>query len=186
VGGRDKVCQWLTTGRWFSPGTPVSYTNKTYHYDIIEILLKVALNTIALTHYFSFISRKIWDIGKNDSHWKKPPESFIEYTSNGRESNSYCNWGLGRNCIYACKIPLSYSRRADSIMASFQLICHVHFLPESVFRVFWNNFRHFRVVLISALLLCYKKFKHRASNFMKETIFYVFLASSVIFDAHND
>ena len=23
------------------------------------------------------------------------------------------------------------SRRADSIMASFQLICHVHFLPES-------------------------------------------------------
>jgi hypothetical protein len=25
----------------------------------------------------------------------------------------------------------TYSRRADSIMASFQLICHVHFLPES-------------------------------------------------------
>ena len=106
---RDKVCQWLTTGRWFFPGTPVSYTNKTDHYDIIEILLKVALNTIALTHYFSFISRKIWGIGKNDSDWKKRPESFIEYTSHGRESNSYCNWGLGRNCIYACKIPLSYT-----------------------------------------------------------------------------
>ena len=27
------------------------------------------------------------------------------------------------------KTPVS--RRADSIMASFQLICHVHFLPES-------------------------------------------------------
>ena len=25
----DKVCQWLATGRWFSLGTPVSYTNKT-------------------------------------------------------------------------------------------------------------------------------------------------------------
>jgi hypothetical protein len=25
----DKVCQWLSTGRWFSPGTPVSFTNKT-------------------------------------------------------------------------------------------------------------------------------------------------------------
>ena len=24
-----KVCQWLATGRWFSPGTPVSSTNKT-------------------------------------------------------------------------------------------------------------------------------------------------------------
>jgi hypothetical protein len=25
----DKVCQWLATGRWFSPGTPVFSTNKT-------------------------------------------------------------------------------------------------------------------------------------------------------------
>jgi hypothetical protein len=42
----DKVCQQLTTGRWFSLGTPVSSTNKTDHHDITEILLKVALNTI--------------------------------------------------------------------------------------------------------------------------------------------
>jgi len=30
----------------FSPGTPVSSTNKTDRYDITEILLKVVLNTI--------------------------------------------------------------------------------------------------------------------------------------------
>ncbi len=30
-------------------GTPVSCTNKTDHHDIIEILLNVALNTIATT-----------------------------------------------------------------------------------------------------------------------------------------
>jgi hypothetical protein len=30
----------------FSPGTPVSATNKTDRHDIAEILLKVALNTI--------------------------------------------------------------------------------------------------------------------------------------------
>jgi hypothetical protein len=42
----DKVCQWLTTGRWFSSGAPVSSTNKTDRHDITEILLKVALNTI--------------------------------------------------------------------------------------------------------------------------------------------
>jgi len=34
----------------FLPGIPVSSTNKTYHHDITEILLKVALNTIILTH----------------------------------------------------------------------------------------------------------------------------------------
>jgi hypothetical protein len=39
----DKVCQWLATGWWFSPDTPVSSTNKT---DRHVILLKVALNTI--------------------------------------------------------------------------------------------------------------------------------------------
>ena len=42
----DKVCQWLATGLWFSPGTPVSSTNKIDHHDITEILLKIALNTI--------------------------------------------------------------------------------------------------------------------------------------------
>jgi hypothetical protein len=26
----DKVSQWLATGQWFSPGTPVSPTNKTW------------------------------------------------------------------------------------------------------------------------------------------------------------
>jgi hypothetical protein len=45
----DKVCQWLATGRWFSLGTLVSSTNKSYCHDITEILLNVALNTITLT-----------------------------------------------------------------------------------------------------------------------------------------
>jgi hypothetical protein len=43
----DKVCQWLATGRWFSPG---SSTNKTDRHDITEILLKVALNTTKQTN----------------------------------------------------------------------------------------------------------------------------------------
>jgi hypothetical protein len=29
----DQVCQWLATDRWFSPGTPVSSTNKTNRHD---------------------------------------------------------------------------------------------------------------------------------------------------------
>jgi len=42
----DSGCQLLATGRWFSPGTPVSSTKKNDRHDITEILLKVALNTI--------------------------------------------------------------------------------------------------------------------------------------------
>ena len=45
----DKVCQWLATGRWFSPGTPVASTNKTDFHNITKIMLKVALNTINQT-----------------------------------------------------------------------------------------------------------------------------------------
>jgi len=41
----DKVYQLLAHGCWFSPGTPASSTTKTGHHDIVEILLKVALNT---------------------------------------------------------------------------------------------------------------------------------------------
>ena len=42
----DKVYQLLTHRRWFSPGTPASSTTKTTRHDIVEILLKVELNTI--------------------------------------------------------------------------------------------------------------------------------------------
>jgi hypothetical protein len=43
----DQVCQRLAAGWWFSPVSP---TNKTDRHDITEILLKVAINTITLTH----------------------------------------------------------------------------------------------------------------------------------------
>jgi hypothetical protein len=53
----DQVCQRLVTGRWFSPGTPVSSTNKTDRHNLTEILLKVALNTINQTYMYIY---QIW------------------------------------------------------------------------------------------------------------------------------
>jgi len=46
VGGFLRILRFPPTGGWFSPGPPVSSTNKTHHHDITEILLKVALSTI--------------------------------------------------------------------------------------------------------------------------------------------
>jgi hypothetical protein len=48
------------------------------------------------------------------------------------------------------------------------------FSNDLSFRVFLNNFCHFRVVLISAILLCYKKFKHRASTLYERNNFLCF------------
>ena len=44
----DKVGQWLAAGRWFSPGTLVSSTNKTDRHDITEILLKCKQKAIGI------------------------------------------------------------------------------------------------------------------------------------------
>ena len=58
----DKDCQWLAAGQWFSSGTPVSSITKIDCYDITEILLKVALNTITLTFKFCNINEPEWQI----------------------------------------------------------------------------------------------------------------------------
>jgi hypothetical protein len=50
----DKVCQWPVTDQWFSLGTLVSSTNKTYNHHITEIL---ALNTITLTPILSMFNQ---------------------------------------------------------------------------------------------------------------------------------
>ena len=49
----DKVCQWLATSRWFSPGPPISSTKKSDRHDVTEILLEVALSTIKQTNIHS-------------------------------------------------------------------------------------------------------------------------------------
>ena len=58
-------------GQWFSPGTPLSSTNKTNCHDIAEILLKVALNTITPTLYMA------------ENHAKKKNLKFMLYTAMG-------------------------------------------------------------------------------------------------------
>jgi len=51
----DKVCQWLATGRWLSPGPPpIKLTTR-----ITEILLKVTLNTIKQTNIIAFINNAV-------------------------------------------------------------------------------------------------------------------------------
>jgi hypothetical protein len=52
----DKVCQWLATGRWFSPGTPVSSTSKTYR--VIDRLMNRKSECNLLIHKFRQITER--------------------------------------------------------------------------------------------------------------------------------
>jgi len=58
------VYLYIATGRWFSPGTLVSSTNKTDRHDITEILLKVVLNTIKQTNKHICVSERFIQIKK--------------------------------------------------------------------------------------------------------------------------
>ena len=51
----DKVYQLFAHDRWFSPGTPASYTTNTGCHDIAEIFLKIALNTINQFKSISYV-----------------------------------------------------------------------------------------------------------------------------------
>ena len=69
------VHQWIVTGRWFSPRTPLFTTNKTDRHDITEILLKVALNTITLSLSTTWDRVIITNIANacssNSIHWSE-------------------------------------------------------------------------------------------------------------------
>ena len=93
----DKVCQWLATGQWFSPGTLISSTNKTDCHDKAEILLKVVLYTITLMYYdiislfsFFFLYRDRWLCFKRPSarnKWGKRKKNVLSIFF-------YCNKNL--------------------------------------------------------------------------------------------
>ena len=114
----NKVCQWPTAGRWFSPGTPVSSTNKTDSHNITEI--QIVLLSVFKHHspqYFELISsfiseysgitiamRSIGIIGDNLKH--KSNSNKIEIKSWDR---SRIIWGDGGkwkwwNISYLCSL----------------------------------------------------------------------------------
>jgi hypothetical protein len=106
----DKVCQWLATGRWFSPGPPVSSTNKTVRHDITEILLKLVLNTIKQTIYLRLLARShtFYAIYASCS-------IFHTYQIRANDNSSTCTFTTGRsywwnncnnNIVFACMFIL--------------------------------------------------------------------------------
>ena len=99
----NKVCQWLATGRWFSP---VSSTNRTYRHDITEILLKVALNTInqpsnkrhiqIFLFYFYSLQMLItcYDLRQSRACYIYIVQLEIVYTKTGDGKYSRLSWSI--------------------------------------------------------------------------------------------
>jgi hypothetical protein len=116
----DKVCQWLATGRWFSPGRPVSSTNKTDHHDLAEILLKVELNSIKQTS-FNNICWHIWQ--------------FVTCTFKQIQMSYVCLYATivlcinYMNCVYWC---FKYGTTYDAIY-----VCYILFMIVKIIYYFF-------------------------------------------------
>jgi hypothetical protein len=93
----DKICQW------FSPGTPVSSTNKVDRHDITEMLFKVALNTINLNqtdgvllfhnwYYSVHIYVVLYNCPKIVSKWYRVHLAMSRLDLNHRVDRQWINW----------------------------------------------------------------------------------------------
>ena len=73
----DKAYQLLAHGRWFSPGTPASFTTKTGRHDIAEILLKVALSAINQIKYNNVIGQSERFPALHSMQTIQPPSGLV-------------------------------------------------------------------------------------------------------------
>ena len=113
----DNVCQWLAPGQWLSPGTPVSYTNKTDIHDITELLLKVALKT---TH-----------LGQSHCHLLPIWFIFVWFTSSWHG----CSWNTAQLTLngIAQSIFLDHSNIIDLSVTLPLNIFHCRFCVSDIF-----------------------------------------------------
>jgi hypothetical protein len=124
----DKVCQWLVTGRWFSPVSSINKTDSDY---ITEILLKVGLNTIniytwkihvLLTYAISELSFNFFG---GDFWWILKFSIFIHLCM------YVCLWCLAYSLGIQCKrqnIPDHAFYSYSVLNRSLSYICNISFL----------------------------------------------------------
>ena len=145
---RDKVCQWHAAGRWCSPGTPVSSTNKTDRHDITEIFLKVALNTI---------KPKAWNTLCKIKEFFKPTVLTLLHVrlrillTRGKHLHYRIIWILGEVYIHKTShfllpVPSQISERS-CICESRLSLSIIFWLDFGIVQRVWHFFFHFMVTL---------------------------------------
>ena len=103
----DKVCQLFATGQWFSPGPPVSSTNKTDHHNITGILLKVALSIIEPQKFVFILQCKtkmtvvVLIVFKGVLYQVSTCTVVISY-KDSHSSNSFQGGSLSGQYLYSC------------------------------------------------------------------------------------
>jgi hypothetical protein len=116
----DKVCQWLATGRWFSPGRSVSSTNKTDLHDVTETLLKSALSTIK-------------QIYKGKDWYARNQNSMSEWRDMSPRELLF-QWAI------TMKIKLSVLvYKVDIMIISSNITCSCHAIAEPLGHLVINN-----------------------------------------------
>jgi hypothetical protein len=135
----DKVCQWLATGQWFSPGTPVSSTND---WNIVESGVKHYQTTATTTStegycnidiYTTYISIIYNPLKTTDlSQVTDKLYHIMLYTSPWSRIQPTTSVVISSDCIGSCK--------SNYHMIMQYHLCHLHlstrcrYLSEKVLR----------------------------------------------------
>jgi hypothetical protein len=131
------------TGRWFSPGTPVSSINKTDCHDITEKWLKVELNTITL-HWNKTISWKIFPT-RTKSQYSKPLYGF-------RKQNKWRSCSLDEHSYIFVIFGLSKENYQSNRKNRTHIYCNLERRKSQVKQ------RHFKRIIDQ------KRYTHRGST----------------------
>jgi hypothetical protein len=98
---------WLATGRWVSPGTPVSSTNNTDRHDMAKVLLTVASNTTS--HHKTELILKYWHHNLSVVTWQcmfYVLQFDLIHTSLNKFSFGIC-------CIYCWRIRFDWDEERN-------------------------------------------------------------------------
>ena len=87
----DKGCQWLLTGRWISPGPPVSSTNKTDRHNIYWNIVERGVKhhqTNKQTNYENNINTTLNRCKNMRNPYSYNSQSCIQLSSSGEKENN--------------------------------------------------------------------------------------------------
>ena len=132
----DEVFQWLQTGWWFSPDTPVSFTNQSECHNITEILWKGALNTITLT-----LTLLLWYC-KIVTLWKCLKNSLIIFLLFVFSNSPFSNLHHHKDGIFTYKIKMVTSCTVWAVLSmSFLLLLSLSSYQRTMYCLKYKKYK---------------------------------------------
>ena len=141
----DKVCQWLVTGRWFSPGTPVSCVLLFFQAYVFPSIWPT-LTSVKSTWFKTFMSESIARYKRSDNQSRNLNWKIISVKEWKCSGNSWLFvWWLcfgGRELCLSPKPEIFFTHKNSMFLWTWQIgnvssdLTIKHFFQKTRFKLF--------------------------------------------------